>query len=103
MPTIRDVVQTLSNREGVDAVVLLSRDGLTIDAQASNGVDPDGLAALVPGVVAACTRLGSAAERGGFGTSVLEFEQGIDDRGFSTRDDKSFGLIELRRRTNLKS
>lgn len=77
MPTIRDVVQTLSNREGVDAVVLLSRDGLTIDAQASNGVDPDGLAALVPGVVAACSRLGSAAERGGFGTSVLEFEQGI--------------------------
>ena len=77
MPTIRDVVQTLSNRDGVDTVILLSRDGLTIDAHGSDGVDPDGLAALVPGVVAACNRLGSAAERGGFGTGVVEFERGM--------------------------
>ena len=77
MPTIRDVVQTLSSRDGVEAVILLSRDVLTIDAQSADDVDPDGLAALVPGVVAACGRLGSAAERGGFGTAVLEFERGM--------------------------
>ncbi len=77
MPTIRDVVQTLSNRDGVDTVVLLSRDGLTIDAQASNGIDPDGLAALVPGVISACNRLGSAADRGALGTCVVEFERGM--------------------------
>ncbi len=77
MPTIRDVVQALSNREGVDAVILLSRDGLTIDAHASDGIDPDGLAALVPGVISACNRLGSAADRGAFGTGVVEFEHGM--------------------------
>lgn len=77
MPTIRDVVQTLKDRDGVDAVILLSRDGLTIDAQAGNGVDADGLAALVPGVVTACNRLGAAAGRGGFGTGIVEFNEGM--------------------------
>ncbi len=77
MPTIRDVVQTLSKRDGVDAVILLSRDGLIIDAQCADGVDADGLAALVPGVVDACNRLGTAAERGGFGTGIIEFEHGM--------------------------
>jgi predicted regulator of Ras-like GTPase activity (Roadblock/LC7/MglB family) len=77
MPTIRDVVQALAGREGVDAIIVLGRDGLTIDSRAGNGLDPDGLAALVPSVVAACNRLGMAAERGEFGTGVVEFERGL--------------------------
>jgi predicted regulator of Ras-like GTPase activity (Roadblock/LC7/MglB family) len=77
MPTIRDVVQALGAREGVEAVVVLGRDGLTIDAHAGNGTDTDGLAALVPSVVAACNRLGSALGRGGFGTCVVEYQQGL--------------------------
>lgn len=77
MSNIRDVVQALSQRDGVDAVIVLGRDGLTIDARAGNGLDPDGLAALVPSVVAACKRLGGAANRGGFGTGVVEFTDGI--------------------------
>jgi len=77
MPTIRDVVQTLVSREGVEAVILLSGDGLTIDAQAGDGLDADGLAALVPGVVAACNRLGTAAGRGAFGTGIVEYEDGM--------------------------
>jgi predicted regulator of Ras-like GTPase activity (Roadblock/LC7/MglB family) len=75
MPTIRDVVAALAGREGVQAVVVLGRDGLPIDAKA-DGLDADGLAALVPSVVAACTRLGTAAGRGEFGTGVVEFGQG---------------------------
>ncbi len=77
MPTIRDVVQTLGEREGVEAVLVLSRDGLTIDAMSHNGVDLEGLAALVPAVAAACTRLGSATDSGGFGTGVVEYEGGM--------------------------
>lgn len=77
MPTIRDVVQALGRREGVDAVIVLGRDGLTIDAYGADGLDPDGLAALVPSVVAACNRLGAAAERGGFGMGVVEYQQGL--------------------------
>ena len=76
MPTIRDVVQLLGGREGVQAVIVLGRDGLTIDAN-TNGLDADGLAALVPSVIASCTRLGVAAGRGEFGTGVVEFGDGL--------------------------
>lgn len=67
----------LAGREGVQAVVVLGRDGLPIDAKAGDGLDADGVAALVPSVVAACTRLGNAAGRGEFGSSVVEFGQGM--------------------------
>ena len=77
MPSIRDVVQALGRREGVDAVIVLGRDGLTIDAHVRDGLDADGLSALIPSVAAACTRLGSAAARGDFTTGVAEFGKGL--------------------------
>jgi predicted regulator of Ras-like GTPase activity (Roadblock/LC7/MglB family) len=77
MPTIRDVVQALATRDGVEAVIVLGRDGLPIDAQAGNGLDTEGLAALVPSVVSACQRLGDAADRGGFGVGLVEYAQGM--------------------------
>ncbi len=70
-------MQALSAREGVLAVIVLGRDGLTIDAQAGNGVDPDGLAALVPPVVDACGNLGTAVGGGEFDTGLVEFERGL--------------------------
>lgn len=77
MPSIRDVVRTLGQREGVEAVIVLGRDGLTIDATARDGLDSDGLAALVPSVVAACARLGNAAARGDFGLGAVEYARGV--------------------------
>jgi len=77
MPTIRDVVQALSARNGVEAVVVLGRDGLPIDASASGGMDQEGVAALVPGLVSSCEQLGEAAGRGQFGTGVIEFAGGM--------------------------
>src|SRR5579872_3541540 len=77
MPTIRDVVQVLGRRDGVDAVIVLGRDGLTIDALARNGLDTDGLSALIPSVAAACNRLGNAAARGEFSSGVVEFGRGM--------------------------
>ncbi len=76
MPTIRDVVHALAQREGVDAVIVLGRDGLTIDAVTQDGLEADGLAALVPSVVAACARLGQAASRGDFGLGAVEYASG---------------------------
>jgi len=77
MATIRDVVEALSRRSGVEAVVVVGRDGLPIDARAANGVDPEGVAALLPSVINAMTQLGEAAARGDFGTGVLEFGRGL--------------------------
>jgi predicted regulator of Ras-like GTPase activity (Roadblock/LC7/MglB family) len=77
MPTIRDVVHAFGEREGVEAVILLGRDGLPIDSSIVDGLDTEGLAALVPSLVAACEQLGDAANRGGFGTGLVEYARGM--------------------------
>ena len=77
MATIRDVVQALARRGGVDAVVVVGRDGLPIDARATDGVDAENVAALLPSVINGLGQLGQAGGRGEFGTGVLEFASGI--------------------------
>src|SRR2546425_345356 len=77
MATIREVIEAFSRRPGVDAVVLVGRDGLPIDSHARNGIDPDNVAALLPSVINGMTQLGQAAGRGEFGTGVLEFGDGL--------------------------
>src|SRR2546428_14095213 len=77
MATIREVVDALSRGPGVDAVVVVGRDGLPIQSHARNGVDPENVAALLPSVINSMTQLGEAAGRGGFGTGVLEFGGGV--------------------------
>jgi predicted regulator of Ras-like GTPase activity (Roadblock/LC7/MglB family) len=77
MPTIRDVVQALSRRPGVQAAIVLGQDGLPIDSAVRDGVDAEGVAALVPAVVAACGHLGSATACGEFGASAVEFDSGM--------------------------
>lgn len=77
MPNIRDVVEALQRREGVDAVLVVGRDGLPIDSRTRDGVDAEGIAALLPGVVRGVTELGSAAGRGDFAAAVLEFGRGL--------------------------
>lgn len=77
MATIRDVVEALSRASGVDAVVVVGRDGLPIDSRAGNGVDADNVAALLPSVIKQMAELGGAGGRGEFGTAVLEFGNGL--------------------------
>lgn len=76
MPTIRDLVSVLRRRDGVDAAIVLGRDGLLIDGATSASFDPEGLAALVPPLVHSAVDLGRAADRGTFGLMVLEHERG---------------------------
>src|SRR2546430_134251 len=77
MATIRDVVEALARRGGVDAVVVVGRDGLPIDARAANGVDAENVAALLPSVINGLAQLGEAGGRGPFGTGVLELGSGL--------------------------
>ncbi|MBC7788458.1 MAG: roadblock/LC7 domain-containing protein [Anaerolineae bacterium] len=74
MATIRDLVSTVRQREGVTAAVVLGRDGLLIDGQATAGIDTDGLAAVVPAVLTAGDELGEHAGGGALATCVLEYE-----------------------------
>lgn len=77
MPTIRDVVQALSRRPGVQAAIVLGNDGLPIDSAVRDGVDADGVAALVPPIVAACGHLGHASASGTFEAGAVEFDDGM--------------------------
>jgi predicted regulator of Ras-like GTPase activity (Roadblock/LC7/MglB family) len=77
MATIRDVVEALSSRPGVDAVVVVGRDGIPIDARARNGVDSESVAALLPAAIMSLSDLGSAATRGEFNAAVLEYGAGV--------------------------
>ena len=77
MAGLRDVVQGLLQRDGVDAVVVISGDGLTIDHATRNGLDTETIAALIPGLAQNARRLGAAATRGDLSTGVLEFGAGL--------------------------
>jgi predicted regulator of Ras-like GTPase activity (Roadblock/LC7/MglB family) len=73
VPTIRDVVDAFARRDGVEAVIILGSDGLPIASRTPEGLDPDGLAALIPNVLRACGNLGAIANSGDLEMGVLEF------------------------------
>ncbi|HEX2611798.1 MAG TPA: roadblock/LC7 domain-containing protein [Gemmatimonadales bacterium] len=75
MGRLTEVVAELAGREGVQAVVVLSADGLAIQQVARESLDADSLAALTASVVQYAGRLGTGAAAGAFRTGVLEYEQ----------------------------
>lgn len=77
MASIRDLVAAIRQREGVEAAVVLGRDGLLIDSQSVPGVDAEDLAARIPGIIGPADELGAAAKRGPLTTAVLEHRDGL--------------------------
>ena len=74
MAGLTDVVRDLAGRAGVQAVVVLSADGLAIEQASRDSVDVDSLAALTATVVQYAGRLGLGANAGALRTAVLEYE-----------------------------
>lgn len=101
MPTIRDLVSALRRRDGVDAAIVLGRDGLLIDGATDAAFDPDGLAAFVPPMALAAAEMGVAAGRGDFGLMVLEYSLGTVVVTSVSPD--AFLLVLLRPAANLSS
>ena len=77
MASIRDLVAALRQRDGVDAAVVLGRDGLVIDSQAIEGMMADDIAARIPSILGPADELGVAAGRGETITVVLEHHHGM--------------------------
>ncbi|MGH7668404.1 MAG: roadblock/LC7 domain-containing protein [Gemmatimonadaceae bacterium] len=86
MASIRDLVAAIRQREGVEAAVILGRDGLLIDSQAVEGLEPEDLAARIPPIVAAANDLGLNSGRGELVTAVLEHASGTALVSNLTRD-----------------
>ncbi len=96
MPTIRDVVQALARREGVDAVIILGSDGLPIDSYTTDGLDPEVVAAHLPAVLQACDELGQNAQRGALAAGVLEYAGGFAVVSNLSSDAKLLVLLQPR-------
>lgn len=74
MAGLRDVVQGLAARPDVDAVVVLSSDGLPVDSAGRSRLDADAVAALAATFATGARRLGEAADCAPLSATVLEFE-----------------------------
>ncbi|MBK8004107.1 MAG: roadblock/LC7 domain-containing protein [Gemmatimonadetes bacterium] len=74
MAGLRDVVQGLAARPDVDAVVVVSNDGLPIHHAGRTDLDAEAIAALAANFASGARRLGTAAECEPLTASVLEFE-----------------------------
>ena len=77
MPSIRDLIAAVRQRDGVDAVLVSGRDGLVMDSQIRPGLDVDNLAARLPPIIAAADDLGHASGRGELLTTVVEYREGM--------------------------
>ncbi len=73
MNSLRDVVRGLAAREGVEAVVIVSADGLPIDHAGRSEFDPEAVAALTATVAQSARSLGRAVDGERLTTGVLEF------------------------------
>lgn len=99
MPTIRDLVSALRRRDGVDAAIVLGRDGLLIDGNTAAPLDPEGVAAFVPPMALAAAELGLAAQQGDFGLMVLEY--GAGNAVLSALSHDAYLLVLLKPSANL--
>jgi predicted regulator of Ras-like GTPase activity (Roadblock/LC7/MglB family) len=77
MAGLAEVVRGLGARNGVEAVLVLSADGLPIEHTSRVPFEPEAVAALTATLVQYATRLGLGAGRGAPRTAVIEFERGL--------------------------
>lgn len=77
MIELREVIKRLAARDGVDAALLLSGDGLPIEHAARSPFDAEAVAALAATLARHAARLGHGAARGDLVTAVLEFGEGL--------------------------
>ena len=71
------VMRRLADHPGVEQLVLLGADGLTIEQTPRDAPGAETVAARVPGLAAAAAALGRAVGSGDFTTAVLEFGSGV--------------------------
>ncbi len=76
MAGLGELVRGLAAREGVEAVLLVSGDGLDIE-HAGAPAEPETIAALSATLGQHAARLGEGVERGELRTAVLEYAEGM--------------------------
>jgi predicted regulator of Ras-like GTPase activity (Roadblock/LC7/MglB family) len=77
MAGLAEIVRNLAAREGVEAVLVLSADGLSIEHASRGEFDPESVAALSATLVQYANRLGLGVGRGALRTAVMEYDRGL--------------------------
>jgi predicted regulator of Ras-like GTPase activity (Roadblock/LC7/MglB family) len=77
MAGLGDVLRSLAARDGVQAALLLSGEGLPIEHAAGGGFEPETVAALAATLAQYAARLGEGAARGELRTAVLDYAGGL--------------------------
>ena len=77
MANLTELVRGLAEREGVEAVLVLSADGLPIEHAARQSFDSESLAALTATLVQYATRLGLGSGRGALRNAVMEYDRAL--------------------------
>src|SRR3954465_12244980 len=99
MPNIRDFTSALRQRPGVDAVLILGKDGLLIEGFAAPGLNTEDLAARVPALVSEAESLGKSTIQGALNTAILQHEKGSPS--VSALADETLLLVLLRQSADL--
>ena len=77
MAGLGDVLRSLAARDGVQAALLLSGEGLPIEHAANGAFEPETVAALAATLAQHASRLGEGAERGELRSAVLDYAGGL--------------------------
>jgi predicted regulator of Ras-like GTPase activity (Roadblock/LC7/MglB family) len=77
MAGLGDVLSSLAARDGVQAALLLSREGLPIEHATNGAFEPEAVAALAATLAQYAGRLGEGAARGELRMAVLDFANGL--------------------------
>jgi predicted regulator of Ras-like GTPase activity (Roadblock/LC7/MglB family) len=77
LPSIRDLVAAVRQREGVEAAVVLGLDGLLIHGSGQPGFDLETLAATVPNVVFSIAELARSTRLGEVDSTVVQTSDGF--------------------------
>jgi predicted regulator of Ras-like GTPase activity (Roadblock/LC7/MglB family) len=77
MAGLGDVLRSLAARDGVQAALLLSSEGLPIEHAAGGVFEPETVAALAATLAQYAARLGEGAVRGELRTAVLDYAGGL--------------------------
>ncbi len=77
MAGLAEVVRRLIDRDGIEAVLVLSADGLPIEHASREPFEAEPLAALTATLAQYANRLGLGSGRGALRTAVLDYERGL--------------------------
>jgi uncharacterized protein len=76
MPSHRDLLTAIRQRPGVDAAIIVGRDGLTVSKDTDDAFPTDDAGARTPQLAAIADSIGEVAALGQLTTAVFEYPAG---------------------------